>query len=128
MILDVAVHRWPLVAKAPHNAAVTAKSRSASSITICAFLPPISNEQRFKSFPQVEAIHDPTSDEPVNDTKEMSLCCASGAPASLPKPVTTFMTPAGNPASAKISANNKLMSGVSSAGFNTTVFPQISAG
>src|SRR3989338_8243061 len=108
MILEVAVHRCPLVAKAPHKAAVTAKSKSASSITICAFLPPISNEQRFKSFPQVEAIQDPTSDEPVNYTKETSRCRASGAPASSPKPVTTFITPAGKPAAVRISAKNKL--------------------
>ena len=37
-------------------------------------------------------------------------------------------TPGGRPASAQISANASAVSGVVSAGFRTTVFPQASAG
>ena len=45
-----------------------------------------------------------------------------------PSPVTTFSTPAGRPAWAASSANNKADSGVNSAGFSTTVLPSASAG
>ena len=43
-------------------------------------------------------------------------------------PRTTLSTPLGSPASVKISARRIAHSGVSSAGFSTTVFPQTSAG
>ena len=53
---------------------------------------------------------------------------ASAAPAASPKPVTTFNTPAGTPASSMSSARRSAVSDVSSAGFSTMVQPAASAG
>ena len=47
---------------------------------------------------------------------------------SRPGPTTTFTTPSGRPASAASSAKRSAVSGVSSAGFSTTVLPAASAG
>ena len=66
--------------------------------------------------------------EPVNATLSTSLWAASAAPAVSPKPVTTFTTPSGIPASAISSASRSAVSGVCSAGLSTTVLPQASAG
>ena len=45
-----------------------------------------------------------------------------------PAPVTMLTTPGGRSACWQISANSSAVSGVVSAGFSTTVFPQASAG
>ena len=45
-----------------------------------------------------------------------------------PVPVTTLTTPGGSPASRQSSARRMVVSGVSSAGFRTIVFPQARAG
>ncbi len=45
-----------------------------------------------------------------------------------PGPTTTLTTPSGSPASAASSAKRSAVSGVSSAGFSTTVLPAASAG
>ena len=53
MTRDVAVQRWPVDPNAPPWIAVAALSRSASGITITAFLPPISQvtlAPRFAAF------------------------------------------------------------------------------
>src|SRR5574342_1102837 len=52
----------------------------------------------------------------------------SAAPAVEPGPGTTFKAPAGSPAATAISPNSSAVSGVSCAGFNTTVQPAASAG
>ena len=70
----------------------------------------------------------PTSVEPVNATLSIPGCAASAAPAVSPKPVMMFTTPLGNPASWISSPSRRADSGVSSAGFNTTVQPVASAG
>ena len=49
-------------------------------------------------------------------------------PARAPGPTTTFSTPSGSPASDASSAKRSAVSGVSSAGFSTTVLPAASAG
>ncbi len=69
MIRLVAVQRCPVVAKEPHSAPSTARSRRASSRTIMAFLPPISSETRLKVSAQARLTCRPVSDDPV---KEMS--------------------------------------------------------
>ena len=56
------------------------------------------------------------------------MCSASGSPAVLPKPGSTFSTPAGMPASMAISAMRKAVSGDFSDGFNSTELPVASAG
>src|SRR5262245_41785471 len=50
------------------------------------------------------------------------------APASAPLPITRFTTPFGTPASSSTRTKLTADNGVSSAGFNTRLFPQTSAG
>ena len=64
---------------------------------------------------------------PVNAILAMRLFCASGLPASTPKPLTTFITPGGS-RSLMISIRTMMPMGVCSAGFKTTQFPAASAG
>lgn len=52
----------------------------------------------------------------------------SGAPTSLPKPVTTLSTPAGSPPSWRRRASSTVEAEVNSDGFTTTVHPAASAG
>ena len=58
----------------------------------------------------------------------MSGCSVRARPASSPKPLTRFQTPAGSPASCAISASSRAVSGENSAGLWTTVQPAASAG
>jgi hypothetical protein len=124
----VAVHRWPLVAKAPHAADSTARSRLASGITIRTFFDPSSNEHRFINAPHRSFTHRPTSSEPVNDTPLTSGCSTIGAPHSSPYPCTRLRTPGGSPTSSSAFTNSVARSGVSSAGLNTLVHPETIAG
>ncbi len=64
---------------------------------------------------------------PVNATLATRGLCASGLPASTPKPCTTFTTPLGR-MSAMSSMNAMIDTGVCSAGLSTTQFPAASAG
>src|SRR2546425_1560748 len=66
----VAVQRWPVVPNAPHSAPSRARSRSASSMTSIAFLPPISSERRLCIRPHVAPMTDPVSVDPVNERSE----------------------------------------------------------
>jgi hypothetical protein len=70
----------------------------------------------------------PVSVSPVNATRRTSGWPTSTSPISDPRPVTTFSTPSGTPASAKSSATRSVASGVVDAGFATTVLPVASAG
>ena len=105
-----------------------AASRSASSNTSSGFLPPSSAVKgtmfRAAAVPMARAV----SVEPVNDTRRISGCETSAAPASSPIPCTTLKTPGGNPASSASSASSEHDSGDHSAGFSTTVQPAASAG
>ncbi len=74
------------------------------------------------------AIPRPTSVEPVNATFATSGCSTRRCPQTRPGPDTTFTTPAGMPASSAIRSNSSAVSGVSSAGFSTSVLPAASAG
>ena len=65
----------------------------------------------------------PTSVEPVKPIFATSGCSISRWPATEPLPTTTFTTPSGIPASSASSASRSAESGVSSAGFSTTVLP-----
>ena len=64
---------------------------------------------------------------PVNATLFTRGELASGLPASRPKPLTTFSTPAGS-RSAISSIRSRIESGVCSAGFSTMQLPAASAG
>ena len=73
-------------------------------------------------------IHRPTSVEPVNAILSTPGCRTSAAPAVDPGPGTTFRAPAGKPASMASSPSISAVSGVSCAGFRTTVHPAARAG
>ena len=64
---------------------------------------------------------------PVNATLAIRLFCASGLPASTPKPLTTLSTPGGR-RSPTTSMNTMMPMGVCSAGFSTTQLPAAMAG
>src|SRR3989337_1880161 len=83
----------------------TASSNLASSITIMAFLPPISAEMCRCIPPHRPSKCSPVSQEPVNDTASMPGCVTRYSPASGPEPWTRFNTPGGMPAAAKISTS-----------------------
>lgn len=51
-----------------------------------------------------------------------------GAPASTPRPVTTFSTPAGSPTACAMAASSRLVTLACSLGFRTAVLPAASAG
>src|SRR3989304_10234054 len=106
----------------------TAKSILASSITIMAFLPPISKLQCLKFGAQVSETVLPTAVEPVKETNFTSGCFIRGIPTPAPEPNRILTTPLGIPASSQALIKFKAESGVSAAGLNTTVLPQIKAG
>src|SRR5256885_5166103 len=55
-------HRWPVVPNAPHSTPSSARSRSASSSTIIAFLPPISSDSRLCILPHEMRSEEHTSE------------------------------------------------------------------
>jgi hypothetical protein len=128
MMRLVAVQRWPVVPKAPHSAPSIASSRLASSSTIMGFLPPSSSEQCLKVFAAEVPTVRPTSVDPVRETARISGCSVSGPPMAEPKPVTTFTTPLGRPASTSARTKLKVDSGVSCAGLMMQVLPATRAG
>ena len=70
----------------------------------------------------------PTAFEPVKETRSTPGCSTSGAPHRSPPPCTRLNTPAGTPACSSSRARWNPVSGESSDGLNTTVFPATSAG
>ena len=67
MTREEAVQRWPEVPNAPQTVPSIALSTSASSITMIAFLPPISSEQIALRSAQADATNRPVSVDPVNE-------------------------------------------------------------
>src|ERR1039457_4627013 len=124
----VAVQRWPVVPKPPQSPPSMARSRLASSSTIIGFLPPNSSEQCLKLLAAVAPTIRPTAEEPVSEMARTVGCSVSGVPTSVPKPVTTLITPFGMPASVSACTRLKVESGVSCAGLITQVLPQTTAG
>lgn len=70
----------------------------------------------------------PVSEEPVKEISGTSGWSTRAWPASSPRPWTMFTTPAGTPASSKISGHSDADSGVHSAGLRISVQPDASAG
>ena len=105
----------------------TALSKSASSKTMKGDFPPSSRVRDLPKPAVACRIFRPTSVDPVNAILCTSLWRTIMSPTS-PSPVTIFTTPLGTPDCAQISANNRAVSDVVSAGFKTTVFPMASAG
>src|SRR5207342_3278046 len=123
-----AVQRCPDVPNPPQRAPSTANSRSASSITMMTFLPPISRWTFLNPGAQAWLTSRPVSVDPVNETTRTSGCATSGAPVPGPSPKTRFSTTAGTPASASACTKLTPDAGASSAGLNTTVLPHTRAG
>ena len=119
---------WPALSKTAYGAAAAAASRSASSKMTFADLPPSSSVTRLIVPAAACMIPRPTSVEPVKPIFATSGCSTSRAPTTEPLPTRTLTTPSGIPASSASSASRSAESGVSSAGFSTTVFPHASAG
>ena len=127
-IRDRAQQSWPAFPKTAPGAAAAARSRSASAKTMLADLPPSSSVTRFMVWAAPTAIPRPTSVDPVNATLATSGCSTRRCPTVRPGPATTLTTPSGSPASRAIRSSSSAVSGVSSAGLSTTVFPAASAG
>lgn len=125
---EVAEQTSPWFQKMPNSIHSTAASRSLSAKITKGDLPPSSRLMFFMSRAAACMIRLPVGTLPVKASLSISGCSASGAPASAPRPVTTFSTPAGKPASWAISARCKALSGVSSEGLRTMQQPAASAG
>ena len=107
----------------------TASSRSASSKTSSAALPPSSIDTRSIWSIARRASWRPTSVEPVKDSLRRRGSSNSGSVTAPERDVVTmFRTPPGNPASSKIPASASIDSGVCLAGLTTIVQPAAIAG
>jgi hypothetical protein len=104
-----------------------AASRSTSSSTIAALLPPSSSETRLSRSVASEPTRRPAAVEPVNDTLSMPGCMTRYSLTSRPAG-NTDRTPSGNPASANNDPSHSASSGVSGAGLRIAVHPASSAG
>ncbi len=91
-------------------------------------LPPSSSEIFFSVSAAARMIVLPTSTLPVKAILSTSACSTIAAPAVSPTPVTMLTTPGGSPASAKLDASSRMVSGVCSAGLRTVVQPAQIAG
>ncbi len=105
-----------------------AVARSASPKTMFGDLPPSSSVTRFSVSAPVRMMILPTSRDPVKATLSTFGLCTSGAPAVSPKPVSTWNTPRGSPASSRIAGSCRQVSGVCSGGLRMNVHPAASAG
>ena len=102
---EVEVHRWPEVPKAPNRAPSSTRSRSASSSTTMAFLPPSSRLTSFGPTSMAAAATlRPVGTDPVKDTAPTPGWVARAAAGSGP-PWTTWTRSAGMPASMHASTN-----------------------
>ena len=91
-------------------------------------LPPSSSVTRLKSAAAATLTCLPPVSPPVNAILRTLGCRTSGSPTSAPKPVTTLITPGGNPASRDSRANSSVEAEVNSEGLITRVLPAASAG
>ena len=125
------VHRCPAVPKPENRAPSTASSRSASGVTTIGFLPPSSRQGLCRCRPASSPMRAPTAVEPVKPIlSSVPACSACSSPPKVagPSANTMFSTPSGRPA-AWISSNSAIAEAAAySAGFQTTVLPQTSAG
>ena len=89
--------------------------------------PPSSRWTRFSVSDEFFAMSLPVAVSPVSETMPTSSCRTRVSPTGTPSPVITLNTPGGK-MSAASSATRSAVSGVSSLGLRTTVFPVASAG
>ena len=117
---------WPAHRKQATIAASAAASRSASSSTTSGPLPPISSSS---DLPAARcAIRLPVAVEPMKPTAATSGCDTISSPATGPSPGRKLNTPGGSSASSTHAASRPEQTAVLGAGFQTTVFPEASAG
>ena len=117
-----------MAAKTPATIPLAAASRSASGNTVWADFPPSSRVTRFTFSVAALATAMPVAVDPVNATLSMPACLASASPVERSHPVTTLSTPAGSPASCRISAKATVEAGECSDGLATQTFPAASRG
>ena len=127
-IRERAQQSCPALPNTASGAAAAAASRSASAKTMLADLPPSSSVTRLIVAAAPAAIERPTSVEPVKAILATSGCSTRRCPHVAPGPTTTLTTPSGSPPRAPARRSAARVSGVSSAGFSTTVLPAASAG
>gem|GEM_PF-1935510 len=124
-----AVHASPMLRNLASIAASTAWSRSASSNTMNGAFPPSSIEVRSTPCAACSSRARPTGVEPVNDSLRRRGSRMMGSDTAFDVDVViTLTTPAGTPTSSSSFTKCKVVSGVSEAGFTTTVHPAASAG
>ena len=105
-----------------------APSRSASSSTMAADLPPSSRNSRFIVAAPFSMIRRPTAVEPVKEMRSTLGDRTSSSATPLSDGVTTLTTPAGmSVCSATRRPRRVALNGVCGAGFTTIVFPAASA-
>src|SRR5260370_17842160 len=106
----------------------TAASISASSNTTNGELPPSSSPIFFTPTDACWYRIFPTSVDPVKPTKRTAGCSSRTLPIADELPVRILNTPLGTPAFSASATSASAVSGVSLAGFRTTVQPAASAG
>ena len=95
----LAQQTWPPLYNLPQIVSFTAKSISPSSSIIKASFPPSSSITCVKFCEAVPIVWIPAPVLPVRETRDTPLCLANAWPTIGPSPVTTWITPAGTPAS-----------------------------
>src|SRR3984957_7876683 len=126
---EPAMHVWPVAAKMPDTAPLTASSTMQSSNTIFGDLPPSSSETFLNVLAASSFTLAPVALPPVKATLASFGWVTSGSPTTGPYPVTTLTTPGGNPDSAITSfTNSSRDADVYSDGLMTTVEPAANAG
>ena len=118
----------PALSKTDQSALGIAASRSASSNTTHADLPPSSSETRVMFAAAACITRVPTSVEPVKEIFATRGSSTSAFATLAPGPGRTLRVPSGSPASVRRSASASAVNGVWLAGLTTAVFPQARAG
>ena len=122
-----AMQVWPALPKREATAPATVLSRSASSSTMKASLPPSSITLFFNWLPALAATERPARSLPVNVTAATRASRITSAAWSL-SICSTPNTPAGSPAAASTSAITSAQRGTLLACLSTATLPAISAG
>jgi hypothetical protein len=118
----------PALSKTDPGAVAAACSRSESAKITLALLPPSSSVTGLTWAAQPAATCLPTSVDPVKTILRTCSWVTNRSPTTDPRPGSTWKRCFGSPDSAAISPRRIAVSGVQSAGFNSTALPAASAG
>src|SRR5258708_37876924 len=118
-----ALQDWPEFVHMPAMSRETTALKSASSRMMLADLPPSSWATRLTVGAAARATSMPARVDPVNDSLSLSGRAERQAPTLMPSPLTRLNTPAGAPASSRISADRMAFRGGPSDGLSTIVQP-----